>query len=337
MERVGVPGLSLALVREATVVASQAFGTKDTRTAEAVNTETVFQAASLSKPVFAYAVLRMVERGAIDLDASLASYLPQPYVSDDPLLGRITARIVLCHTTGWPNWRPEGQPLRREREPGEAFGYSGEGYNYLQRAVEQILGQPLDSYMRATVFAPLGMIRSTYRWAEPDHPGVASAHDGARQPHEPGHWTEPEAASSLHTTPGDLARFLCAMLSPGSGPGSLQEQTLQDMLRPQITLTHGVAWGLGWGLENLGGETAMWHWGDNRGYKSFMLALPRQRVGLVVMTNGDNGLALWQPIVEMTLGGDHAAFRWLADQYDVPDLARAASHPPSGDTGTADE
>jgi CubicO group peptidase (beta-lactamase class C family) len=100
-----VPGLSIAVIRDARVVWSKDFGVANASTKQPVSDTTVFEAASLSKPVFAYAVMRLVEKGKLDLDIPLDKYLPKPYVEDDPRAGRITARIVLSHTTGFPNWR----------------------------------------------------------------------------------------------------------------------------------------------------------------------------------------------------------------------------------------
>lgn len=323
MEQARVPGLSIALVRGGTTCWSRAFGHKDVGTMEAVGIDTVFQAASLSKPVFAYAVLQLAERGVIDLDTPLTTYLPDPYVPDDPLLDRITARRVLSHTTGWPNWRPANRPLKQDRVPGEGFGYSGEGYLYLQRVVEQVTGQPFDGYMRQALLEPLGMTRSSYRWAAPDDPAVAVAHDRdgavrARYAEVP-----PEAASSLHTTAEDFARFLEAILLPGDEPWRLSPSGVARMLRPHVQLTHAVAWGLGWGLQVTRDGRAFWHWGDNPGYKSVTLTSLDARQGVVVLMNGDNGSTLWEPIVRLALGGDYPAFAWLASFYGVPTLVAA--------------
>ncbi len=106
------PGLSLALIREAKLVWHHGFGVKNAETKEPVTDSTVFEAASLSKPVFAYAVLKLVDSGKLDLDKPLNQYLPGNYdVGDDPRLNQITARRVLSHTTGFPNWRPNGSPV----------------------------------------------------------------------------------------------------------------------------------------------------------------------------------------------------------------------------------
>jgi CubicO group peptidase (beta-lactamase class C family) len=236
LQRTHVPGLSLALVQDAAVVWTAACGRAHLQPPRDVTPDTVFQAASLSKPLFAYAVLGLVRCGHLDLDAPLTAYLPDAYVPDDPLLPAITARRVLCHLTGWPNWRPEVGPLVRERVPGEAFGYSGEGYLYLQAVVERLVGKPLEGYMQEAVLDPLGMASCTFHWAAPGDPRVAQPHDREGRPCEPYIGERPEASSSLHTTPSDYARFLCALLRPSTVKGHLGAPQVAAMLQPQVRL-----------------------------------------------------------------------------------------------------
>lgn len=324
MNRANVPGLSVALVRGAAGRWSRSFGVKQAGAAEAVRPDTIYQAASLSKPVFAYAVLKLAERGGIDLDAPLTAYLPDPYVPDDPLLDQVTARRVLCHTTGWPNRRPEGQPLRRRRAPGEQFGYSGEGYIYLQRVVEYLTGEPLDAYMQRSLLGPLGMARSSYAWAPPDDQATATSHDRTGNPCPRYTDSRPVASWSLHSSAEDFACFLAALLTSGDEPWRLSAGGVAEMLRPHVHLNGAVAWGLGWGLEFTDRGRAFWQWGDNPGYKSFAMGLPDLGEGMIVMTNGDNGTALWEPIVHLALGGDHPALAWLAAFYGVPNVAAIA-------------
>ncbi len=126
-----VSGLSVALIKNGEIVWHRGFGVKNAETKEPVGDDTVFEAASLSKTVFAYAVLKMVEDGKLDLDAALSEYLPAPYIENDARLNLITARRVLSHTTGFPNWRASGKPLQIYFTPGERFSYSGEGFIYL--------------------------------------------------------------------------------------------------------------------------------------------------------------------------------------------------------------
>jgi len=149
---------------------------------------------------------------------------------------------------------------------------------------------------------------------------MAGSHDREGQPGACFTAAEPEAASSLHTTPCDFARFLCAMMAPGGGSWQLGMESLAEMLKPQARLDDAVSWGLGWGLQTTNQGRAFWHWGDNPGFKSFAFAFPDLRAGLVVMTNGDGGLTLWEPIVRTIFDGDHPAFAWLAGFYGVPRL-----------------
>ena len=150
-----VPGLSIALIRDGKLVWHHGFGVTNAETKAPVTGSTVFEAASLSKPVFAYAVLKLVDGGKFDLDKPLNQYLSGNYdVGDDPRLNQITARRVLTHTTGFPNWRPNGSPvLKIFFTPGEKFSYSGEGFVYLAKAVEHLAGEPFDAFMKKKWFS----------------------------------------------------------------------------------------------------------------------------------------------------------------------------------------
>jgi CubicO group peptidase (beta-lactamase class C family) len=324
-----VPGLSVALIRDARIYWARGFGFKDINTKAPVDLSTMFQAASLSKPVFAYAVLKMAERGEINLDTPLSKYLPA-YIENDERLSLITARRVLSHTTGFPNWRPEGKPLMIMFTPGERFSYSGEGFVYLQNVVERLTGQPLNEVMRKEVFAPLGMHDSTYVWQDAIESQMAAGHSqtGKASPQFKG--TEANAAASLRTTPTDYAKFVIAIMN-GTG---LEETTIQQMLTPQVKVDEGcvnclnrkvvkpsevLGWGLGVGLQHNEQGDAFWHWGDNGGFKDYVVAFNKQKAGVVIFTNSDNGLGIIPEIVKAALGGDQPAFAWLNyDTYDSP-------------------
>lgn len=326
-----VPGLSIALVRDSGILWQRGFGVKSVETKEPVRDDTVFEAASLSKPVFAYAVLKLVDRGQLDLDTPLIKYLPGAYVENDARLNLITARIVLSHRTGFPNWRPRGASLQIHFTPGERFSYSGEGFVFLQKVVEHLSGQPLDALMRKTVFEPLGMTSSSYVWLDRFDRLKATGHTQADTATERRKPTEANAASSLQTTAGDYAKFLIAMLK-GTG---LKKETWREMLSPQIKVDEGgsnsidrgtgrlspfISWGLGWGLEQTADGKAFWHWGSNNGdVQCFTISFEKERAGLVVFTNSGNGLSIVSEIVRRALGGAHPAFAWTnTDPYNSP-------------------
>jgi CubicO group peptidase (beta-lactamase class C family) len=161
MRLASVPGVSLAIV-ERDRIDARGFGVTRAGGTDAVNADTVFDAASLSKPAFAYLVLRLASEGAIDLDRPLAEYLELPNPSDAAARA-ITARHVLSHTTGWRNWRfARDHTLTADFAPGSRFGYSGEGYYFLQRVVERVTGRGILRLTRERIFEPLGMRRSAY-------------------------------------------------------------------------------------------------------------------------------------------------------------------------------
>ncbi|MFN2566737.1 MAG: serine hydrolase domain-containing protein [Gemmatimonadaceae bacterium] len=161
MRLANVPGVSVAIIEGDHVIA-RGYGVTRAEGGDAVKGDTVFEAASLSKPVFAYLVLRLAAEGAIDIDRPLGEYLPLPNPSDAGARS-ITARHVLSHTTGWRNWRNTREHvLTSDFAPGSRFGYSGEGYYFLQRVVERVTGRGILRLTRERIFEPLGMRRSAY-------------------------------------------------------------------------------------------------------------------------------------------------------------------------------
>ena len=165
MAQAGVQGVQIAILSGGKTAWQAPFGLANADTKTPVTDASVFEAASLSKPVFAYAVLTLVDAGLVDLDTPISNYLPGRYdVGDDARLDLITPRHVLSHRCGFPNWRSGSDPLKIHFTPGDRFSYSGEGFVYLAAAVERITGQTLDAFMRRVVFEPLGMASSSYVW-----------------------------------------------------------------------------------------------------------------------------------------------------------------------------
>jgi len=259
MELAAVPGAALAVIENGRIWHDE-FGVADKPSGKPVGDATLFEAASLGKPVFAYAVLRLRDAGMIDLDRPLSRYLA-PDEPADPQVKRITARHVLSHTTGLPNWRLEQGPLKPQAELGKTFAYSGEAFFYLQRVVERLTGRPFARHMQQDVLEPLGMTRSGYGWLPAYEGRMATGYDerGAqldvyadigrklqplaekwKQPIPDWRYEDsaralplafpklpnlpvymvPNAAGSFLTTPEDYARFVMAAAAP-PGPGGL--------------------------------------------------------------------------------------------------------------------
>lgn len=344
-----IPGLSIALIRDAEIVWTQGFGIANLGTGAPVTTDTVFEACSLSKTVFACGVLNLCEAGVIDLDTPLDEYLDEPYLPDEPRIALVTARHVLCHTAGFPNWRPdcwddEGwHPDRGKLEmhftPGDHFYYSGEGFMYLQRVVEHITGKSGEEIIQETVLQPLGMDSSTYLWTDASPLPVAAAHFGRDEITRGRKGQRPEmiAAAGLHTTPTDYARFMCAMMRPSPDqPGHLRSDTITEMLTPQVAMNDTASWkvdypddppvlhhnisrGLGWGLQHHGDTDSFWHDGDNGPARALTIGFREQRLGVVFMANHWHLHHIWHDIVDVTIGGRHPAFDWLDRMYDYYD------------------
>ena len=166
MAAFAVPGLAIAVVEDGKVTWQQGFGATHVERGTPVQAATLFEAASLSKPVFAYLVLQLADAGVIDLDRPLVAYRRPDYLGRHPWLDRITARDVLRHTTGLPNWRPHPatELLVPQVEPGTRIDYSGEAFVWLQLVIETLTGQSLDQTMQARLFGPAGMRYSSYAW-----------------------------------------------------------------------------------------------------------------------------------------------------------------------------
>ena len=312
-----VTGLSLAIVADSGVAWSKGFGIRSAETNVPVDTSTVFEAASLSKPVFAYSFLQLVDDGVFDLDTPISESYEYEAIVHDDRYSQITPRMVLTHSPGFPNWRPRGGQLTINFEPGSEFSYSGEGFVYLQRAVMSVTGEPLEQLASRLVFEPLDMPSSSYLWQEEFEESVAMPHgaDGEVLRKYKPQAGRGNAAASLHTTAPDFARFVMAVMN-GSGLG---DSTAAAMLTPQIDVDSNVTWGLGIGLQDNEFGRGFWHWGDNTGYKAYTLSYPERGIGVVWFTNSEHGHTILNGMLGLVFGGEHAASGWLGyEQYDPP-------------------
>jgi len=328
---------SVAVVSDSGCSFARAFGGGFGGLAGAANDDSVFRAASLSKPVLAWIALLLVQEGRLDLDRPFHA-LPGPPLTqhpdwadlaDDPRWEAITARHVLTHRTGFPNWRRElpGGRLRILFDPGTRFSYSGEGYRLLQHVVERIAGADLESLAAARVFGPLGMTRTSYVW-RPGFEGIAAVDRGPIEANlGPGILGRADSAGSLLTTARDYGRFLTAVLS-GSG---LTPALRAEMLRPQASISAGrlfgppaatgpatgreptPCWALGWGGFEDSGGTARFHVGyDSPEYESYAVLYPWRNLGLVVLTAGGSGPGSSSPaFVRAVLGRTRTPFAWM--------------------------
>lgn len=316
MAELKVPGVAIALIQDRRLAWSKGYGVRTTQSKEPVTSGTVFEAASMSKPVFAMLALQLVEQGRLDLDRPLADYGEEGTVPDLPERRLITARMALSHTAGLPNWRPGGEeragPVPLLFRPGSRFSYSGEGIFQLQRTVERISGQPLDRWAEERLFKPLGLAATGYAWTPALDPRQATGHraDGTALPRS--RYLHPNAAYTLYTTADDYARLLLEamraergespFLTQASARMALSHQVRLDarapIERPGAARGSAVSWGLGWSLNTTGQGDIAHHGGSNMtGFRCFSQFSPSRGTGLVILTNGSQGGDLWTRVV----------------------------------------
>jgi CubicO group peptidase (beta-lactamase class C family) len=349
LELASVPGLSLGVV-ESGRAWTRGFGYAVEDPAQPAVPETVFEAASLGKPLFAYAVLQLVDAKVLELDRSLYHYLPISEAGQRMRL--VTIRQVLSHTTGLPNWRTQPGPLEPASDPGRKFSYSGEAYFYLQRVVEAVTGKPFARFMREQVLDPLDMKQSSYVWLPQFERRMAAGYDGQENrldvlgaigrrtltiardwgvPLEDWRYAEaaravplvnpqwstlplymvPNAASSLLTTVSDYTKFLTRLVAPWGAGLRLHPDTRQVMVSPAVRLNSALSWGLGWGIQRDENGEVLWHWGANNTFRNFVIADLRNRRAVVVFTNSENGPRLYERVIVAVTGHDHPAFLWI--------------------------
>jgi CubicO group peptidase (beta-lactamase class C family) len=296
-----VPGLSITLVNDSRPAWSESFGVKDVSTNEPVDSATIFQAASMSKPVFAYVVLKLCEKGVLDLDTPVTKYTTERWIEDDPRLDLITPRHILSHTSGFQNWRENGDgdhKLKIHFTPGSQYKYSGEGYNYLQTILTHLLGKSIQDYMRENLFEPFGMKSSIYLWNDKLTPRIARGHDENGKPidHKPPTVeavTRYGSAGALLTTADDYVKFLAEVIHPKPADKfRLKPETISEMLRPHIKLEGGrypASWALGWQIFHNDNRDFIYHGGDNKGFHCCAVASVPGQSGFVAMTNGEKG------------------------------------------------
>lgn len=305
MQENKVFGLAMSLISQGTVILTSTHGITNSISQEEVQLNTKFEAASLTKPLFAYLVLLLRDQGLIDLDVPVAEHLPEYEISLDPRYKLITPRIVLCHSSGFENWSKK--PVSIHFDPGSLFQYSGEAYAYLQQAVERITGVGLEELIQEYIFEPLQMNHSAMVRTELVNEQLSFTFDkdGQREPkrnltNSSGN-TDPSAAYSLYTTIEDYTRFLLNLMDQKILP--LHQSSFNEMIQVQNTFNQEVFWGLGWGIYKLK-ENLLWHWGDNGGFKAFVCLSLETKSGVLIFTNSFNGLQVCFDTASLVTGVD---------------------------------
>lgn len=304
MDSLKVPGMSVAVINKGKIVFTKALGWADVDSRKPVTSATLFEAASLSKPAFAFFVVTLARKGVIDLDKPLFEYLPATHIADERYK-KITARMVLAHTTGLPNWS-EGAPMQLEADPGTKFSYSGEAYLYLAKVIAHLKGltpENLDRLYQEEVAQQAGLKDFHFVMTPAIKNKLATAYQDNKKVFDDRnrYWFDP--AGGLYANAVQYATFLCYLMK--------QRPVLDEMMKPVIELekdhiirtAFGVdAWSMGLAIIPLNNAVNYWHGGNNLGYTASFMINPRKQLGYVFFTNADqcNGMKqvfeniLWQ-------------------------------------------
>jgi CubicO group peptidase (beta-lactamase class C family) len=328
MREAKITGICIGIIENNKAVSMKTYGYRIKEQSLLNDSSTCFSAASLSKAVFAYLVMKLVDEGRISLDTPLAKYLSRPLpeyadytdLAGDPRWKLITPRHCLSHTTGFPNWRRfnprDNNKLEIFFTPGTRYAYSGEGIDLLQMVVEVITGKGLEELAREKIFLPLAMTRTSYTWKQEFESDYAIGYNEKEEPVRFKRRTRADAAGSMETTIADYTRFMIAV-NQGRG---LSAYAYREMLSPQIAIhsTHQfpslsndttsanenihLSYGLGWGLFNTSSGAAFFKEGHDDGWVHYVVGVPSSGRALVIMCNSSNGEGIFKELTATLLG-----------------------------------
>jgi CubicO group peptidase (beta-lactamase class C family) len=329
-----VTGAGIAIFNHGEVVYLKTYGLRDTAKHLLLTPDSIMTAASLTKPTFATMVMELVHRGIISLDRPVYEYLPKPLpeypryrdLAADPRYKSITMRMLLDHTSGFPNWRrfmPD-KKLRIYFQPGARFAYSGEGIALAQMVVETVTGQPVTRLVNEYIFQRLGMTRTSMVWEERFETDYANGYDEHGKSLGPERRRIGDAAGGMQTTLRDYTRFVQGVLD-GATP---DKQLRELMLSPQITIfsmhefpsldaettteNRGIrlSYGLGWGLFWTPYGEAFFKEGHDEGWRHYVVCFDKPKIGILIMTNSSNGEDIYDTVLRTVLRDTFTPLEW---------------------------
>ncbi|GAB3921120.1 hypothetical protein GCM10028804_16430 [Larkinella terrae] len=309
MDSTGIPAISIALIENGKVTWTDGIGVKNKEKKQPISRTTIFRGASLGKPIFAYAVLQLCQSGKLALDTPLLTYVPQSHLEkvffkghmSDEQIKLITARMVLSHTSGLPNWRSEGKPITTMFPPGSRYSYSGEGYYLLQHVVEYVTQEAIETFMQKIVFKPLGMNSSSYVYHPADSLSYASSYDqaGKRVPDEV---EAANVAHTLRTTAEDYARFVVALMDMNGIPDTATRAIVKPQIPTDICQPGAVSWGAGLAIQHTATGNFFCQWAKSPSASGYVIGSLTQKKALIYFVNiANQGLRIAERLVKIGL------------------------------------
>jgi serine-type D-Ala-D-Ala carboxypeptidase/endopeptidase len=340
MQMANVSGVAISVCNDNQPVYSKTFGFANVRKKILLSPDAEMYGASLAKMVFAYIVMQYVQDKIIDLDKPLVEYLPKPLpdykfedkyegyqdLKDDERYKKITARMCLTHTAGFPNWRffAPDQKLFIKFDPGTRYSYSGEGIYLLQFVLEQITGKNLETIAQEKVFQPLGMKNTSYIWQDSFDTNICYGHNNKGKTYELNKRKEANAAGSMTTTLNDFTKFYTAFINHKN----LTEKSFDEMTSTQVRIKSKrqfgplskvdttdndnieLGYGLGVGVFYTQYGRAFFKEGHDDGWGHYTVCYPDKKIAIVIMTNNDNGESIFKELLAYAIGDIYTPWQW---------------------------
>ena len=295
-----VPTLGLGIIENGKLQQVKVFGEITKGISAPYNT--IFNVASLTKPVTAMVALKLVSAGKWNLDEPVYKFWTDPDIANDPRNKKLTTRIILSHQTGFPNWRymNADKKLNFQFEPGTKYQYSGEGMEYLRKALEKKFNKSLQQLADELIFQPLKMTDTRYIWDNKvDTTRLAIGYNKDGKAYETFKNKTPNAADDLLTTIEDYGNFLVSIMNSEG----LSKNVFKEMTSNQVATTKGKHFGLGFEIYDLGNdEIALSHGGSDNGVQTIFFIFPKTKNGLLIFTNSDTGGSIYETLIKQYLG-----------------------------------
>jgi CubicO group peptidase (beta-lactamase class C family) len=302
LKSINIPALGIGVINNGKLQQVKVFGELDKGKTAPYNT--IFNVASLAKPVTAMVVLKLVSSGKWDLDEPIFKYWTDPDVADDPRSKELTTRHILSQQSGFPNWRysNKSNKLTFQFSPGTQYQYSGEGIEYLRKALESKFKKSLNELATELIFEPLSMDDTEYIWnSNVDDTRFARGFDNQGNSYETIKNKIPNGADDLLTTIEDYGKFLVSVMNENG----ITEKVFTDMTTHQVESTKGKHFGLGFEIYDFkDGQYALSHGGADKGAQAIVFIFPKTKNGLIIFTNVDDGYKVYEKLLVHYLGSD---------------------------------